>query len=72
MGMGGVPVRDVVVVGEHHLKLALRLDGRPVDAIFFRREQPLPPRPTLVYRPEVNEFNGMASVQLVVEHCVDG
>ena len=50
-----------------HTKLVLELGRERFDAIFFRRTKPLPARVRLAYRPEINEYNGRRSVQLVVE-----
>jgi single-stranded-DNA-specific exonuclease len=57
------------VVGEQHLKLVVRTDGRLVDAIAFRQ----PPlacgnRVRLVYRLAENDYGGRSTLQLVVEH----
>jgi single-stranded-DNA-specific exonuclease len=62
------------VVGEKHLKLALRKDGRRYDAICFNALDKDPsqhnpaPRVRAAYRLAVNEFNGLKSVQINVEH----
>ncbi|MDX1442462.1 MAG: single-stranded-DNA-specific exonuclease RecJ [Gammaproteobacteria bacterium] len=62
------------IVGEKHLKLRLRVpgDGRQLDAIAFNEDgAELPPgegRVRAVYRLDVNEFRGMRSAQLVIEH----
>lgn len=55
------------VLKETHLKLVLDLAGSRFDAIYFRRNEPLPSRVRLAYRPEINEFMGRRSIQLVVE-----
>jgi single-stranded-DNA-specific exonuclease len=62
------------VVGERHLKLGLKRDGRRFDAICFNAlERPGSPGPLAenvraAYRLGVNEFNGLKSVQINVEH----
>ena len=56
------------VVGAKHLKLALSMDERRFDAIVFQQTAPLPPRIRAAYRPEVNHYQGLDSLQLVVEH----
>jgi single-stranded-DNA-specific exonuclease len=56
------------VVGERHLKLRLLKDGRRYEAMRFGALDPLPPRVRAAYRLAVNEFNGLKSVQLNVEH----
>lgn len=49
-----------------HLKLVLELDGRRFSGIFFRRAAEIPSVARLAYRPEINEWRGEKSVQLVV------
>jgi single-stranded-DNA-specific exonuclease len=60
------------VVGERHLKLRLRREGRRLEAIRFNAldslKAPVPPRIRAAYRLTVNEFNGLRNIQLNVEH----
>jgi single-stranded-DNA-specific exonuclease len=56
------------VVGEKHLKLVLTLDNRNFDAILFNRTGPLPRRIRAAYRPETHRYQGLVSLQLVVEY----
>lgn len=60
------------VVAERHLKLLLRKDGRRFQAMCFNAlERDLPPASGAVraaYRLAVNDFNGLKSVQLNLEH----
>ena len=56
------------VVGERHLKLRLAKDGRRYEAMRFGALEPLPARVRAAYRLAVNEFNGLKSVQLNLEH----
>ena len=56
------------VVGERHLKLLLNKDGRRLEAMRFGALDPLPARLRAAYRLAVNEFNGLKSIQLNVEH----
>jgi len=56
------------VVGERHLKLKLRKDGRQLEAMRFNALEPLPSRVRAAYRLSVNEFNGLKTVQLNLEH----
>jgi len=56
------------VVGERHLKLKLMKDGRRLEAMRFNSLDPLPARVRAAYRIAVNEFNGLKSVQLTLEH----
>lgn len=63
------------VVGERHLKLNLVRGGRRVDAIWFNAlgganadSLRLSPRIRAAYRLTANEYNGIKSVQLNIEH----
>lgn len=56
------------VVGERHLKLRLIRHGRRLEAMRFGSLDPLPARVRAAYRLAVNDFNGLKSVQLNVEH----
>ena len=56
------------VVGERHLTLKLRRDNRILDAMLFGQSDPLPQRIRAAYRIGVNEYNGLRSLQLTVEH----
>ena len=56
------------IVGEQHLRLALALGSRRVEAIRFRWTEPAPERMRAVYHPALNEFNGTRSLQLTIEH----
>ena len=55
------------VVGERHLKLRLRKDGRRLEAMRFNSLEPLPARVRAAYRLGINEFNGLKTVQLNLE-----
>jgi single-stranded-DNA-specific exonuclease len=56
------------VVGERHLKLLLLKNGRRMEAMRFGAVEPLPAQVRAAYRLGVNEFNGLKSLQLNVEH----
>ena len=60
------------IVGEHHLKMLLRNGDTHLDAIAFRTtDQDWPEQVRqvkLIYRLDVNEFNGQRSAQLLVEY----
>ena len=56
------------VVGDKHLKLMLAKDGRRIEAMRFGALQPLPAQVRAAYRLGVNDFNGLKTVQLNVEH----
>ena len=72
--LGEFEVVEQKIVGGRHLKLRLRrVPAEPVfNAILFGRDAPLPSRVSTVYRVQVNEFNGMRSVQLVLDHWQPG
>jgi len=55
------------VVGEKHLKLRLQKDGKSFDAIRFNSLAPAGAAIRAAYRLTVNEYNGVQSVQLIVE-----
>jgi len=61
-------VENQRVVGERHLKLQLQKDGKRYEAMRFGSLDPLPTKLRAAYRLAVNEFNGLKSVQLNVEH----
>lgn len=55
------------LVKDAQTKLILELGGQRFDAIFFRHTETLPGMVHLAYRPNINEFMGRRSVQLVIE-----
>ena len=61
-------VKHQRVVGERHLKLRLQRDGRLFDGILFGYADPLPDAIRAVYRFTLNEYNGVTSTQLVLDH----
>lgn len=62
-------VRSQRLVGEKHLKLSLERGAQRFDAIWFGHDQSLPAQIQAAYRLEQNVWNGMVSVQLVIEHA---
>jgi single-stranded-DNA-specific exonuclease len=56
------------VVGERHLKLQLLKGGRRFEAMRFGTLEAVPSSLRAAYRLAVNEFNGLKSIQLNVEH----
>jgi single-stranded-DNA-specific exonuclease len=56
------------VVGEKHSKLRVVMDGRRMEAMRFNALEPLPARFRAAYRLSVNDYNGMPSVQVNLEH----
>lgn len=75
---GEFAIRQARVVGERHLKLQVQApEGRGVfDAIAFNQINPQDRRPLpegrmrLVYRLDVNEYQGERRLQLVIEHLL--
>ena len=70
---------DVVghrIVGQRHLKLTLRVQGRgaPIDAIHFNgwTGTPPPARVHLAYRLVADDYRGGDAIQLIVEHATAG
>jgi len=62
---------DVVeqrAVGDGHAKLTLARGGERFPAIAFRTPVPMPARIHALYRPEVNHWNGVLSLELVVDY----
>lgn len=70
---GEFEVIDWRVVGERHLKLTLRVEGRrePLNAIHFGgwHDQPPATRVQLAYRLVPDDYRGGKAIQLIVEHC---
>jgi single-stranded-DNA-specific exonuclease len=62
-----VQVLQQRLVGEKHLKLRLKHAGTQRDAIWFGRAEPLPEHVRLAYRLSLDDWNGQARVQMVVE-----
>jgi len=55
------------LVGEKHLKLAVRHAGTVRDAIWFGHSEPLGNKVTLAYQLRVDEYNGQQRLQMIVE-----
>ena len=55
------------LVGEKHLQLKLKHQGNPVDGIWFGHTEQLPPRVTLAFRLDADEWNGVRRVRFLVE-----
>ncbi len=55
------------VVGEKHLKLKLLRGARAIDGIRFNVAEPCPARVRAAYRLSINDYNGVRSVQVIVE-----
>lgn len=69
---GEFDVLDWKVVGDRHLKLTVRVEGRrePLSAIHFGgwHEQPPAARVLLAYRLVPDDYRGGGAIQLIVEH----
>ncbi len=55
------------LVGEKHLALKLLHQGQPVDGIWFGHTEALPPRVTLAFRLDADEWQGVRRVRFLVE-----
>jgi single-stranded-DNA-specific exonuclease len=60
-------VERQTVVGNGHLKLALRHGSHRLDAIMFGRTEPVASQALLAYRLQRDDWQGRARVQLIVE-----
>jgi single-stranded-DNA-specific exonuclease len=75
---GRFAIRKSRVVGEKHLKMWVEVEGarRTFDAIAFNYFQgrdaraPVPPGAQLVYRLDINEYQGERRLQLLVDHVL--
>jgi single-stranded-DNA-specific exonuclease len=65
---GDFRVQTQRIVGEKHLKLKLSSPAGSFDAIRFFSAEPAPDNIHAVYSLSVNEYNGNASLQLIVRH----
>jgi single-stranded-DNA-specific exonuclease len=61
-------VENQRLLKDKHLKLALRQGGARFDAIRFNCADPAPARVQAAYKLDINDWNGVASVQLLIEH----
>ena len=62
---------DVVAqraVGDGHAKLTVARGGERFAAIAFRTPVPMPPRIHALFRPEVNHWNGLQNLELVIDY----
>jgi len=55
------------LVGEKHLKLAVRHAGTVRDAIWFGHSEPVGSKVTIAYQLRVDEYNGQQRLQMIVE-----
>lgn len=66
---GEFEVAGQKLLKDKHLKLQLTRGGRRYDAIWFNRTQSVPSRALIAYRLASDAWNGVARVQLIVEHA---
>jgi len=64
---GEFAVLEQRLVAEKHLRLSLLGAGRPCAAMLFNEPGPLPERIRAAYRVDVNHYQGLSSLQLVLE-----
>ena len=57
------------VLKDKHLKLRLRKDQARLDAIQFNATESPGDRARVAYRLAINDYNGVQTPQLIVEHC---
>jgi single-stranded-DNA-specific exonuclease len=69
---GEFAVLEQRVVGEKHLRLGLQGAGRPCAAMLFNERGPLPERIRAAYRVDLHHYQGLSSLQLVVERWQPG
>lgn len=62
-------VRNQRILKERHLKLQLEKHGQQFDAIWFNHADSLPEQARVAYRLDINEYNGVSKVQLMVEYA---
>jgi single-stranded-DNA-specific exonuclease len=60
-------VENQKLLQDKHLKLTLRQGKSRYEAIRFNSAEPAPARIEAAYRLDINEWNGLASVQLLIE-----
>jgi single-stranded-DNA-specific exonuclease len=65
---GEFTIKNQRIVGEKHLKLKLATSGTAYDAIHFFCVDPVPINIRAVFNLSINEYNGNASLQLVIRH----
>jgi single-stranded-DNA-specific exonuclease len=56
------------VVGDAHTKLVLQRSGERFEAMLFRSTPPMPPRIRAVFRPELEHYQGLAAIRLLLLH----
>ncbi|GAB2885207.1 single-stranded-DNA-specific exonuclease RecJ [Paraburkholderia jirisanensis] len=67
---GEFDVMSQALVKDKHLKLQLSRGRQRFNAIWFNHTESLPARTTFAYRLACDTWNGVARVQLIVEHAL--
>ena len=62
-----VEVLSQRIVGQNHLSLKLKHQGKPIDAMWFGHTEQLPPRVKLAFRLDAAEWNGRRIIKFLVE-----
>jgi single-stranded-DNA-specific exonuclease len=57
------------VLGEKHLKLTLQKNQQRFEAIYFNQPDFLPEQIQAVYQLQINQFNGLQTLQLQIRHA---
>lgn len=55
------------IVGEKHMALKLRYHNQTMDGIWFNHTTPLPEHPTIAYRLDIDEWQGVERIKFVIE-----
>ena len=61
-------VENQRILKDKHLKLQLRKGSTRIDAILFNHAEPAAAQIRAAFRLAVNEYNGVAGIQLMLEH----
>ncbi|MCA0187004.1 MAG: single-stranded-DNA-specific exonuclease RecJ [Proteobacteria bacterium] len=61
-------VENQRILKDKHLKLQLRKGNTRIDAILFNHSEPAAAQIRAAFRLAVNEYNGVAGIQLMLEH----
>ncbi len=64
---GEFGVVEQTVIGGNHLRLALVVANARIQAVVFDDPGPLPDHVRVTYRPEINRFQNLESLRLVIE-----
>jgi len=67
---GEFEIASQSLVKDKHLKLLLTRGRQRFQAIWFNHTDPLPPRAFFAYRLSSDIWNGVARVQLIIEHAL--